>query len=155
MLGLLVLITINFLRICLAEKTVVIDLYTTNKTQLQDNDSGEQLASREMSGCFRMMSRYPRPFTLHFTEDLSLYFESSTHGFMNIQRKGYKLARLFSLCQPRLPGQWISMCISMRLTNDTQEIKVGQNGQICYERLFSDEQFDRLNYKNYNIMEGW
>ena len=87
---------------------------------------------------------------------VSLFWELNPWlGFMNIQRKGYKLARLFSLCQPRLPGQWISMCISMRLTNDTQEIKVGQNGQICYERLFSDEQFDRLNYKNYNIMEGW
>ena len=101
--------------------------------------TGKLFKTREMSFCFRLMPRYPGPYTLINTKQLTLNIRgvNSPIGFFSIRYSSMtRYSRMFTFCQTKLPGKWTSLCFAIQLQSNSQKLKIFQNGQICYNHEF-------------------
>ena len=51
------------------------------------------------------------------------------------------------MCKAYAPGQWMSVCISVKLEENIQEVTYFQDGQLCVETSFKDGDFDWIYFK--------
>ena len=108
--------------------------------------------TRSMSMCFRFMSRFHRGYLLFKTRQMELWIKY-TNGFVNLYpwnsaSAENMYARTFKFCQPRVPGKWMALCISIEMTENTQQIKVFQDGHLCWNRFYANGSYDLIYYKS-------
>ena len=118
----------------------------------EEEDVKETHTTRKLTSCFRLMPRYHRDYYVIHTHQLSIVFRGAKNGFISFSNpiksstSSLRFFRFFSMCQPRVPGIWTSMCFGMLLTNTSQMVRVFQDGMLCSERLYEDGYFDYLHY---------
>ena len=92
----------------------------------------------EIGLCFRIMIEVMKTVIILKMPHFYLYLKNNEKFIAAISltnpRNGDLLYRqLFSLCQPYIPGEWVSLCFNMKFTRDTFEMTVVQNGQLCFQ----------------------
>ena len=133
--------------------------FESSSLTVNDNSSqpDRQHDLRETDGiafCFRLWLRYSRSHYLIETEQLRLYVNSNQGiGFIEFKQLNGSLtdflkhSRMIVFCQPFLPGEWEAMCFNIRLTLDSQEIAVVQNGLQCFKQVYQDTNLGGFNLK--------
>ena len=56
-------------------------------------------------------------------------------------------SRMYRFCSTYQPGQWVSICLRLKLTNQSQEMTLVQDGQICFHKQYSNPGFEWFYYK--------
>ena len=132
--------------------------YLPPTTNHEDSRNEEIQTTKSVTACFRAMPQTKRDYVPVYTKHLRILLRGSVNGFVfykNFVNSTFSLEipRLFRLCQPWVAGEWTSICVAMKLTNNSQLIKVFQTGKMCMERLFSDGIFDSIHYKSFLHMK--
>ena len=117
------------------------------------SEAGEKysISTRELTICFRYMPRYNYGYTLIKTKQLLLHLREN-EGFFNLNplnpaSSNEVYSRMVPFGESCVPGKWISLCLSMKLTNQTQHLKVYQNGKLSWNKTYSDGEFGVVYYK--------
>ena len=113
------------------------------------------LSTPDVSVCVRLLPRYKRPYIPIATDQIRLYIQGldTQMGFIefynqpSVNSSGRSYSRMFTFCQPRVPGKWMSLCFSMKLKTDSQQITIVQNGRLCQNKTYFDGGFDPMYYK--------
>ena len=116
-------------------------------------DPETALSTKEISGCFRFMLRYSRGYHLIRHGQITVAFKTVklNIGFITINSwnnmsanstddawmEGY--SRSFRFCRTYVPGKWISLCFSTKFTNGRQDLKVVQDGAVCFQGTYEAE----------------
>ena len=131
-------------------------------------DPETALSTKEISCCFRFMLRYSRGYylirhgqiTVSFTTvKLNMGFiainswnNTSASSIDEIEMNAY--SRSFRFCRPYVLGKWISLCFSTKFTNGYQELKVVQDGAVCFQGTYEAE-LDGIYINTKNKSRGW
>ena len=97
---------------------------------------------RKFSFCLRFMTHFNPNFFLIDTNQVSLYMEEN-RGYiflkpMNASSRNDWYSRMFQFCKTYIPGFWISICLTVTLNKETQEITFFQDGTICSSEKYRD-----------------
>ena len=106
----------------------------------------ELLGTEELTFCFRYVFKSIPRYILFKTKQLtfSLYnnrgyiYMKSWNASTGIDEE-YR--RMFRLCKPFMPGHWTSVCLSLKLRDNVQELVIFQDGDLCFEKSFLDGDF--------------
>ena len=114
-------------------------------------------STNQITLCFRVMPRYHREYFLIYTEQLRIILKNEINGFTFFRNPANSSTateyfRYYSLCEPRVPGIWSSMCFGMSFTRTTQLVRVFQEGKMCSERNYTGV-FDLLYFPVSNSIE--
>ena len=125
--------------------------YTSTDNAVETLNLGLK-TTRSLTMCFRFMSRFHRGYLLFKTRQMELWIKY-TNGFVNLYpwnsaSAENMYARTFKFCQPRVPGKWMALCISINMTENTQNIKVFQDGHLCWNMFYADGSYDLIYYKS-------
>ena len=101
---------------------------------------------RKLSFCLQFMTHFNPNFFLIDTNQVSLYLEES-RGYiylkpMNASSRNDWDSRMFQFCKTYMPGSWISICFTVTLSKETQEITFFQDGTICSSVKYMDGDFE-------------
>ena len=123
---------------------------------IEPNDKPAQ-STRQITLCLRAMPRYHRDYYIIGTKQLKIAFMGAKNGYALFRNPTSSSTtteywRYFSLCQPRVPGKWTSICFGIDFTQTTQQVRVFQDGQRCSERIYSGD-FDLLYFPVGNSIE--
>ena len=110
------------------------------------------LRTEELTFCFRYVFKSIPRYILFKTKQLtfSLYnnrgyiYMKSWNASTGIDEE-YR--RMFRLCKPYMPGHWTSMCLSLKLRDNVQELVIFQDGDLCFEKSFLDGDFQWIYLK--------
>ena len=139
----------------LASSVQVIDFNTDyippNAQAFSEAGDKDSISTRELTICFRFMPRYNYGYTLIKTKQLLLHLREN-EGFFNLNplnpaSSNEVYSRMVPFCDSCVSGKWISMCLGMKLTNQTQYLKVYQKGKLCWNKTYSDGEFGAVYYK--------
>ena len=137
-----------------AGKFVQVAEFPVRKTSFSEINDGidpeTALSTKEISGCFRFMLRYSRGYHLIRHGQITVAFKTVklNIGFITINSwnnmsanstddawmEGY--SRSFRFCRTYVPGKWISLCFSTKFTNGRQDLKVVQDGAVCFQGTY-------------------
>ena len=86
------------------------------------------------------------PFFLIDTNQVSFWLEEK-RGFiflrpLNASSRNDVYSRMFQFCKTYIPGYWMSICFSVKLDRETQEITFFQDGTICSREKYIDGDFE-------------
>ena len=124
------------------------------KTQVFNNNIQEYglLKTHEITICFRFMTRMNPNFSFFNMNQLDIKLKDDgtflTLKSWNARDLTESYSRMFQMCQTYVPGQWMSLCFSVKLTENRQEITFLQDGELCSENIFLDGNFDWIFYKS-------
>ena len=109
------------------------------------------IQTREFSFCLRFMTHFNPNFYLIDTNQVSLYLEEN-RGYiylkpMNASSGNDWYSRMFQFCKTYIPGSWISICLTVTLSRETQEITFFQDGTICSRAKYTDGDFEWVFFK--------
>ena len=117
----------------------------------EDAKQSGHLKTHEVTFCFRFMTRMNPKFSFVNINQINIKL-SDDEVFVFIKSwntrdltEGY--SRMFKMCKAYAPGQWMSVCISVKLKENIQEITYFQDGQPCVETSFKDGDFDWIYFK--------
>ena len=137
----------------IANYVPVIQFKSDHDPVSQKNDSIEAEAenklirTKNVTICFRIMNRFRRTFVLIKTKQIrlmmnddmnSLYFYIRPLSELHNNSLSKTHSRKFQSCKKYGPGQWVSMCFSIKLHNITQEIAFIQDGKLCGRKTYID-----------------
>ena len=134
--------------------------YTGPNGNSGNTQQGGQL-TKKLTGCFRFMPRYHRNLYVFDNQDFWMTLSGEKNGFIGTSNQANETApkedywRLFSLCKPRIPGIWTSICLSIVFSESTQQVRLYQNGKMCSNRVYIDGNFGSINYKTDGQMANW
>ena len=131
------------------------DDFVPSEEGKKDSRSEGLLWTRDVSVCVRLMPRYKRPYIPIATGQIRLYIQGldtqmgfiEFHNQRSVNSSGRSYSRMFTFCQPRVPGKWMSLCFSMQLKPHSQEIAIVQNGHFCQNKTYVDGRFDPMYYQ--------
>ena len=131
--------------------------YPTLSESIIRQNGQPMLSTRQITLCFRSMPRYNRDYRLIHTKKLLISMEGANCGFTVFTNpanssRAAEYHRHFSLCNPRTPGIWTSMCLGMNFTQTTQLVRAFQDGKRCSERTYTGH-FDLLYFPRGNSIE--
>ena len=131
--------------------------FETSSNEIELNEQPTQ-STNQITLCFRVMPRYHREYFLIYTEQLKIILKNEINGFTFFRNPANSSTateyfRYYSLCEPRVPGIWSSMCFGMSFTRTTQLVRVFQEGQMCSERNYTGD-FDLLYFPVSNSIEA-
>ena len=91
----------------------------------------------EIGLCFRIMMEVMKIVIILKTPHFYLYLKNNEKyiagiDLTNSTNGDLLYGPLFPLCQPYIPGEWVSLCFNMKFTKDTFEMTGVQNGQLCF-----------------------
>ena len=122
--------------------------------EFQNNEDAKQsghLKTHEVTFCFRFMTRMNPKFSFVNINQINIKLRDD-EVFVFIKSwnardltEGY--SGMFKMCKAYAPGQWMSVCISVKLKESIQEITYFQDGQLCVETSFKDGDFDWIYFK--------
>ena len=92
----------------------------------------------EIGLCFRIMMEVMKIVIILKTPHFYLYLKNNEKyiagiDLTNSTNGDLLYGPLFPLCQPYIPGEWVSLCFNMKFTKDTFEMTGVQNGQLCFQ----------------------
>ena len=107
--------------------------------------------TREIAVCFRFLTQFNPSFFLITTSQFNIWLKHDK-GFVymksrNATTKNEEYCRMFPYCQKYVPGHWMSVCLSIKLKGQTQEITFSQEGQICAQKSYLDGDFEWMYVK--------
>ena len=150
------LILLNILSLITAKQVHVIRFRTDNPSQDNSGNgetTGAPLSTQEMSFCFWMMPQFHRDFVLVQTKELELWFRGVDGGYVvNINHtplndtKASLISRLLPFCQTYTLGTWFSLCLGIKFTELTQQVKFYINGVKCRDQIFRVEDLKSIIY---------
>ena len=153
----LILLVMSLFNSCVDSVKVIQFKTTERSVESERKDtrvSSYTIATRDLTLCFRVMSQYYRGYLLIMTGQLQLWMKYK-NGFFNTKPlndttpiSNDQYSRYVPFCSPREPGKWMSMCLAMKLEDKTQDIKVFQNGLLCWEKIYRNGNFDWLYFKD-------
>ena len=127
---------------------VVIDLKAKGQTDtsIVQNINDGSVKTREVSICFRFMTQFNPSFFIVTINQINIWFDRS-QGFVylksqNATTRNDEYCRRFQYCQTYVPGHWMSICLSIKLSKNTQEITVYQDGDPCFNEKYFDGDFE-------------
>ena len=96
----------------------------------------------KFSFCIRFMTHFNPNFVLIDTNQVSFRLEEN-RGFiflkpLNASSRNDVYSRMFQFCKTYIPGSWISICLTVALNKETQEITFFQDGTICSSEKYRD-----------------
>ena len=116
------------------------------------------LATNVLTLCLRYKARYNRRQSLLHTRQFGFNTYGSSDGKAMASFPIYPLNKsspfpenffpIFSISE--VPGIWSSICLSITLLQYNLELRVFQNGSVCWEKLYRDStgvEFDPIYYK--------
>ena len=114
-------------------------------------------STRQITLCLSAMPRYHRDYRLIYTKFFWINMNSAKIGFIFFgnpanSSSATEYVRSFSLCEPRVPGIWTSMCFGVSFTGATQLVRVFQEGKMCSERIYTED-FDFLYFPTGSSIE--
>ena len=100
------------------------------------------IKTREFSFCVRFMTHFNPNFYLIDTNQVRIYMKDNL-GYIYLKpmkaSSGYDwYSRMFQFCKTYIPGSWISICLTVALNKETQEITFFQDGTICSSEKYRD-----------------
>ena len=110
------------------------------------------IATKEITICLRYMTfKNKAPLVLVETAQIKLMFHKSI-GFVilrpwNATTSNDEYRRIIKFCEPHKPGHWLSLCIKVKLLNNTQDITHFEDGRKCSHTTYSDGHFDKLYFQ--------
>ena len=100
--------------------------------------------TKETSVCLRLMTRYRRSFIVvsnHIAKIIYYYVNGSNFIMIGFERSNGSAdsnfgGRFMPICQPITPGKWLSLCVSVKFTDNEQLITSVFNGHICNKQRY-------------------
>ena len=119
----------------------------------QDDISLGSLKTRALTICLRFKARYNADQKLIQTRQFSLRFRKNKKGIFQIHPLNttsvfpQDFFAIFSFTSA--PGNWTSMCLCVTMTDFKLKLKLFQNGNLVWDKMYSDStgvKFDPLHY---------
>ena len=106
-----------------------------------DYSKPEELVKTDQVGiCFRFMVKFSRKFRFRIKQfGIDLYNSKEFLGYVYFRPLNGTLRstwRFFTTCDSYIPGEWVSMCFTAKLTKKKQELTFYQNGKLCMNKQF-------------------
>ena len=106
-----------------------------------DYSKSEELVKTDQVGiCFRFMVKFSRKFRFRIKQfGIDLYNSKEFLGYVYFRPLNETLRptwRFFTTCDSYIPGEWVSMCFTAKLTKNEQELTFYQNGKLCMNKQF-------------------
>ena len=130
----------------------VIEFVNKNDQHISDsvsNSEAEEVSWKNLKRtngfafCLTFMAGFwhGREITLIKTVDNQIKFaidSTGSNGFIILRESNSSRIqdRMFPFCKPYHPGEWTSVCVSVKLTQQSQKILIYQDGQSCYQKEF-------------------
>ena len=115
----------------------------------------------EISFCLKFMVRYRRGHKIIGTRQFSLWLQNDEdfkayfhYEPWNATSVNDEYSRMFFLNQTYIPGQWVSICIALKLMESIQQLTVYQGGVMGFQETFTDGKFDRFFFKSSRAMSA-
>ena len=101
----------------------------------------EELVKTDQIGiCFRFMIKFSRRFRFRIKQfGIDFYNSNDFLGYVYFGPIDGTLGgtwRFFTTCDSYIPGEWVSMCFTAKLTKTAQELIFYQNGKLCMSKQF-------------------
>ena len=132
-----------------AKNVAVIEFKASIASNSTTENNPEKLLQRthDLTLCFRMKFLLP-PARLHLikTDQVTLQIDE-TKGWLylrpfNSSTQDGEYRRMIKYYRPYELGHWMSMCISIQLKGDKQEITVFQDGKLSFREIFAYSDFE-------------
>ena len=125
------------------------DYYSFNDTY---NINDDFLQTKELTICFRYMARFNRDYyVIVETHQLKLLIANDNSYVylrsLNASTTNDEYRRILTYCKSYTPGHWMSMCLRIKLSENTQEILFYQNGNPCSEERYFDGDFEWIYFQ--------
>ena len=120
---------------------------TQKNESIEAHAENNLIRTKNVTICFRIMNRFRRTFVLIKTNQIrlmmnddmnALYFYIRPFSELHNHSLSKTHSRKFQSCKKYGPGQWVSMCFSIKLHNITQEIAFIQDGKLCDRKTYID-----------------
>ena len=115
----------------------------------------------EISFCLKFMVRNRRGHKIIGTRQFSLWLQNDEdfkayfhYEPWNATSVNDEYSRMFFLNQTYIPGQWVSICIALKLMESIQQLTVYQGGVMGFQETFTDGKFDRFFFKSSRTMSA-
>ena len=133
------------LMVCSNSKQAIVEFNAKSSPTAKELKALQQdghIKIRKLSFCLQFMTHFNPNFFLIDTNQVSLYLEES-RGYiylkpMNASSRNDWDSRMFQFCKTYMPGSWISICFTVTLSKETQEITFFQDGTICSSEKYWD-----------------
>ena len=131
------------------KNVAVIEFKTSIVSTTTMENKPEKLLKRthDITLCFRMKFHLP-PAHLHLikTDQVTLQIDE-TKGWLylrsfNSSTQDGEYRRMIKYYKPYVLGHWMSMCLSIQLKGDKQEITVFQDGKLSFQEIFACADFE-------------
>ena len=117
----------------------------------------EHVKTRDFSFCLRFMTQFNPNYFLINTNQVSFWLNQN-HGYLyqkslNATSRSDEYCRMFKFCKTYIPGNWMSICLSIKLNGMSQKITFFQDGKICSRVEYLDGDFEWLFWNPSNRLE--
>ena len=128
----------------------------SNESMVKSNferDAKEKLvATNVFTLCFRYMTRFLSDFAILVeTNQIVVGITKKYAGLFlrqwNVSAPDAEYRRVVRFCKPFEPGQWVSVCLRVKLQGNIQEVSFFQNGEICFHEQFLDGTFEEIYFR--------
>ena len=53
-----------------------------------------------------------------------------------------KQVQIFPFCDAHIPGEWMTMCLTIKTSGHSQNFTIFKDGKVCYQKAFNIEGFE-------------
>ena len=53
-----------------------------------------------------------------------------------------KQVQIFPFCDPHIPGEWMTMCLTIKTSGHSQNFTIFKDGKVCNQKEFNIEAFE-------------
>ena len=139
----------TFLIVCSHLEQAIVEFNAKSSPATKEAEALQQdghIKTSKFSFCVRFMTHFNPNFFLIDTNQVSFWLEEK-RGFiflrpLNASSRNDVYSRMFQFCKTYIPGYWMSICFSVKLDRETQEITFFQDGAICSREKYTDGDFE-------------
>ena len=103
------------------------------------------LATKDITICLRFMTQFGRNYYLLNTKQWRVWLQNENEFSIFVIVNPLKAtsvdetySRMLFMCKGYIPGQWVPVCLKIKLAKNTQEITVVQKGEICAQETYNE-----------------